>query len=31
MDGHSENFNNQIENIRKYQIEITELTTLNIN
>ena len=25
MDGHSENFNKEMENKRKYQIEITEL------
>ena len=29
MDGHSENFNKEMENIRKYQIEVTELKNTN--
>jgi len=28
MDEHSENFNKEIENVRKYQTEITELKNM---
>ena len=31
MDEHRENFNKDIENIRKYQIEVTELRNYNNN
>lgn len=29
MDEHNENFNKDIDNIRKYQIEVTELKNYN--